>query len=145
MAKQKSVSGIKVNNIPIQLDREKLKAEEVLRIAKEHDAMPGKPDSYELQGEKRLYKPDEWVDLNEDKSLKTVIRIVVNGLPIEVNEEKLKAEEVLRIAKEHDAMPGKPDSYELQGEKRLYKPDEWVDFSQDKEFITIPKGPTDVA
>ena len=76
---------------------------------------------------------------------KTTFDITVNGVPIKVDVEKLLAEDVLEKAKEHGAMPGKPEDYQLQGEKSLYKPDDWVNFEEDKDFITIPSGPTDVA
>ena len=76
---------------------------------------------------------------------KPEFEIKVNGVLIKVAEEKLAAKEVLKRAKDHNAMPGKPEDYELQGEKRLYKLDDEVNFEEDKEFITIPIGPTDVA
>ena len=76
---------------------------------------------------------------------KPEFEIKVNGVLIKVAEDKLTAGEILKRAKDHNAMPRKPEDYELQGEKRLYKPDEWVNFEEDKEFITIPIGPTDVA
>ena len=71
--------------------------------------------------------------------------IRVNGVPIKVDEEKLLAKEVLEKASEHGAMPGKPEDYLLQGDQHLYKPEDWVNFEEDKEFITVPEGPTDVA
>ena len=76
---------------------------------------------------------------------KSTFEITVNGVLIKVDVEKLPAESVLEIAKEHGAMPGKPEDYQLQGDKGLYKPNDWVNFKEDKEFITIPQGPTDVA
>ena len=76
---------------------------------------------------------------------KTTFEIKVNGVQIKVDVEKLLAKDVLEKAKEHGAMPGKPEDYQLQGQERLYKPDDWVNFEEDKEFITIPIGPTDVA
>ena len=76
---------------------------------------------------------------------KSAFDIKVNGVAIKVDEEKLLAERVLEIAKDHGAMPGKPEDYLLQGEQRLYKPEDWVTFEEDKNFITIPEGPTDVA
>ena len=71
--------------------------------------------------------------------------IKVNGVQIKVEEEKLLASQILELAKERGAMPGEPEDYLLQGEKRLYKPNEWVNVEEDKEFITIPEGPTEVA
>ena len=75
----------------------------------------------------------------------STIEITVNGVQIKVDVEKLLAKDVLEMAKEHGAMPGKPQDYQLQGSQRLYKPEDWVNFEEDKEFITIPIGPTDVA
>ena len=71
--------------------------------------------------------------------------ITVNGVQIKVDVEKLLAKDVLDKAKEQGAMPGKPEDYQLQGDKGLYKSDDWVNFEEDKNFITIPIGPTDVA
>ena len=71
--------------------------------------------------------------------------ITVNGIHIGIEEEKLQAKDILSIAKEHGAMPGEPDTYLLQGEKELYKPEDWVDLKEDKDFITVPNAPTDVA
>ena len=76
---------------------------------------------------------------------KTTFEIKVNGIQIKVDVEKLLARQVLEKAKEYGAMPGNPEDYQLQGDKGLYKSDDWVDFEEDKEFITIPIGPTDVA
>ena len=76
---------------------------------------------------------------------KSTFEIMVNGVQIKVDAEKLQAKRVLEIAKEHRAMPGKPEDYQLQGDKVLYKPDDWVNFEEDKEFITIPVRQTDVA
>ena len=75
----------------------------------------------------------------------STFEITVNGVPIKVAADKLQAERVLEISKEHGAMPGKPKDYQLQGDKGLYKADDWVNFEEDKDFITIPQGPTDVA
>ena len=76
---------------------------------------------------------------------KPLFKIKVNDIHFEVEEEKLLAIDVLKIAKEHNAMPGEPDAYLLQGDKALYKLDDWVNFEDDDEFITIPNKPTDVA
>ena len=54
---------------------------------------------------------------------KQAFEIKVNGVQIEVEEEKLRAIQVLEIAKEHGAMPGNPEDYLLQGDKGLYKAD----------------------
>ena len=76
---------------------------------------------------------------------KQAFEIKVNGVQIEVEEEKLRAIQVLEIAKEHGAMPGNPEDYLLQGDKGLYKADDWVNFEEDNQFITIPDRPTAVA
>ena len=76
---------------------------------------------------------------------KPTFDITVNGVQIKVEVEKLQAKDVLDRAKEHGAMPGKVEDYQLQGDKGLYKSDDWVNFEEDKDFITIPIGPTDVA
>ena len=69
----------------------------------------------------------------------------INGMEIEVTQEKLLAYQILELAKEHGAIPGKPEDYELQGLKRVYKLDDWVNVAEDDEFITIPTTPTQVA
>ena len=76
---------------------------------------------------------------------KRSFEIKVNGVQIEVKEEKLRAIQVLKLAKERGAMPGKPEDYQLQGDKGLYKADDWVNFEEDNQFITIPNRPTPVA
>ena len=81
---------------------------------------------------------------------KQTFEIEVNGVLIKVDDGKVddgkvRADEILRLAKQYGAMPGNPDDYQLQGEQRLYKADDWVDLREDKQFITIPIGPTDVA
>ena len=74
-----------------------------------------------------------------------IFEFEVNGVQIKVQEEKLQAIEILKKAKEYGAMPGDPEDYQLQGENQLYKAEDWVDLTDDKQFITIPTGPTDVA
>ena len=69
----------------------------------------------------------------------------INGMEIETRHEKLVARDILELAKEYGAIPGKPDEYELQGLKRVYKLDDWVNVAEDDEFITIPIAPTPVA
>lgn len=76
---------------------------------------------------------------------KNSFEIRVNGVEIKVYEEKLQAARILAIAHDHGAMPGQPDEYDLQGQKQLYKDEDWVDLEEDKEFITIPNRPTPVA
>ena len=76
---------------------------------------------------------------------KPTYEIEVNGFQIKLEAEKLLAIDILKLAKEHGAMPGEPDSYLLQGDKQLYKPEDWVDVLDDKVFITVPNTATDVA
>ncbi len=66
-------------------------------------------------------------------------RIMVNGVLIKVDVDKRGDGD----SKRHGA--GKPEDYLLQGDKHLYKPEDWVNFEEDKVFITIPQGATDVA
>ena len=65
---QKPSFEITVNGVLIKVDVEKLPAESVLELAKEHGAMPGKPEDYQLQGDKGLYKPNDWVISKKTKS-----------------------------------------------------------------------------
>ena len=74
-----------------------------------------------------------------------IYNVHVNGIPIKVDKEKVQAIRILTLAHEHGAMPGKPEDYDLQGQERLYKQDDWVDLLEDKEFITVPNRPTPVA
>ena len=69
----------------------------------------------------------------------------VNGVEIEVPQKKLAAREILKLAKDKGAIPGKPDDYVLQGEKEQYQPDDLIDLDKDSECITIPVTPTSVA
>lgn len=74
-----------------------------------------------------------------------VFEIKVNGIQIDNKHQKLTAEEILKLAKDKGAMPGKPEDYELQGDKGVYKADELVDLAEDNVFITLPTAPTPVA
>lgn len=69
----------------------------------------------------------------------------VNGIEMSSPQEKLFASEVLKLAKQNGAIPGKPEDYILQGEKGKYKNDDLVNLEQDDQFITIPDKPTPVA
>ena len=69
----------------------------------------------------------------------------VNGVEIKSDSRELRAIEILTLAAEHHAMPGKPDEYVLQGDKGQYGPDDLVDLLEDDVFITIPTTPTPVA
>ena len=73
----------------------------------------------------------------------------VNGVQIDTPHQKLVALDILKLAKEKGAIPGKPEEYILQGDKGpdkgKYKADDWVDLSEDNLFIAIPNKPTPVA
>ena len=69
----------------------------------------------------------------------------VNGIEIKVDRPKILASEVLDLAAQRGAMPGKPEDYILQGDKGPYKSDDWVNLEEDNQFITIPNTPTPVA
>ena len=69
----------------------------------------------------------------------------VNGIEIEVQDRRLSARDVLILAKERGAMPNDPETYLLQGDKRLYQLNDQVDLEEDAVFITIPDTPTQVA
>ena len=79
----------------------------------------------------------------QDENL--VFTIKVNGIEIEVKRRELTAHEILELAKQHGAMPGKPEEYILQGDKGQYGPDDRVDLAEENVFITIPNTPTQVA
>ena len=72
-------------------------------------------------------------------------KIKVNGIQIEVKRLELKAREILELAKERGAVPGKPEEYELQGDKGRYGLDDLVNVEEDAVFITLPITPTQVA
>ena len=75
--------------------------------------------------------------------------IKVNGVEISTDRQELKAGEILQLAKQHGAIPGKPEEYVLRGEKREYggddTVDDTVDVAQDNIFIAILNTPTQVA
>ena len=71
--------------------------------------------------------------------------IKVNGAEMTVSDERVVAHDILELAEKHGAIPGKPDEYELHGDKRVYKWEDMVNLSEDNVFITLRKGPTPVA
>ena len=77
----------------------------------------------------------------EDRSYE----IKVNGIKIEVKRQKITAGEILELAKERGAVPGKPEEYVLQGDKGQYDSDDLIDLNEDNVFITLPTTPTQVA
>lgn len=81
----------------------------------------------------------EVVDQRDEFELK------VNGIEIKVPHQKLVAHDILELAEKHNAMPGKPEEYILQGDKGQYGWDDWVDLEEDNVFITIRNTPTQVA
>ena len=83
--------------------------------------------------------------MEPDIDIGKVFSFTVNGAELQSQFEKLVAFDILKLAKEKHAIPGKPEDCILKGGKSEYKPDEWVDLSEDKVFITIPQGPTPVA
>lgn len=69
----------------------------------------------------------------------------VNGVEIATPHQKLVAHDILELAEKQGAIPGKPESYVLQGDKGAYGWDDRVDLEEDCRFITIPNTPTQVA
>ena len=69
----------------------------------------------------------------------------VNGIEIPTDRQSLLAKEILELAKEKGAIPGKPEDYILQGDKGTYKGDALVNLKEDNLFIAIPNKPTQVA
>ena len=69
----------------------------------------------------------------------------VNGVEIHTDHQSLLAKEILELAREKGAIPGKPEDYILQGDKGKYDGDDRVDLKEDYLFIAIPDKPTPVA
>ena len=73
----------------------------------------------------------------------------VNGVELTAKSPILLAREVLELAHQHGAMPGKPEEYLLQGDKGpnngRYLADSKVDLLEDNVFITVPHTATQVA
>ena len=69
----------------------------------------------------------------------------VNGVALQNTFEKLVALDILKIARENGAIPRKPEDYLLKGQKREYKPHDWVNLTEDNEFIAVSSSPTMVA
>lgn len=80
-----------------------------------------------------------------EESRRKEYELKVNGIEIITPHQKLVAHDVLELAQKHNAIPGKPEDYILQGDKGPYKRDDWVDLEEDNVFITIPDAPTPVA
>lgn len=71
--------------------------------------------------------------------------IKVNGMEMPMRDERVVAHDILELAEKRGAIPGKPDEYELQGDKGRYGWEDMVNLSEDSVFITLRKGPTPVA
>lgn len=76
-----------------------------------------------------------------------VFTIEVNGIEIKVQHEKLVASDVLELAIKHKAITGKSDQYILESEdpRKEFKPEDWVNFHEYKEFSAERSAPTPVA
>ena len=69
----------------------------------------------------------------------------VNGVQLVSDKQILSAAEILNMAREKGAIPGKPDGYILKGTKRDYTENEQVNLTEDDLFITVPSSSTQVA
>ena len=69
----------------------------------------------------------------------------VNGVEIHTDHQSLLAKEILELAREKGAIPGKPEDYILQGDKGVYKGDDRINLKEDSLFIAIPNKSTQVA
>ena len=77
----------------------------------------------------------------------TIFEFTVNGELIKTTEEKLIASDIINLAIKNGAISGKPEDYVLEAvdSDREFKPDDIVDLSEFKEFITEKTGATPVA
>ena len=71
--------------------------------------------------------------------------VKVNGIEMSMPHEEVVAHDILELAEKRGAIPGKPEDYDLQGDKGRYGWDDMVNLSEDSVFITLRKGPTPVA
>lgn len=69
----------------------------------------------------------------------------VNGVQLVSDKQILPAAEILDLAREKGAIPGKPDGYILKGTKGDYTGDDQVNLAEDDLFITVPSTSTQVA
>ena len=82
----------------------------------------------------------------DDKSKKIEgFQFKVNGVQLESPNRELSAHEILELAENKGAIPGKPRDYVLQGDKGKYRGDDRVNLEEDNLFIAIPDKPTPVA
>lgn len=73
--------------------------------------------------------------------------IKVNGVEFEVGYEKLVASDVLKLAVDQKAIGGDPENFVLISNDPIheFKHDDWVDFSDYKDFTAEKSAPTPVA
>lgn len=70
----------------------------------------------------------------------------VNGVEMEMTQEKVICHDILELAEKRGALPGKVEDYVLQGEiGNRYEQQDWIDLSTDKSFIALLNQPTPVA
>ena len=76
-----------------------------------------------------------------------IFTFTVNGAEIKTEHEKLVAADILKLAEREGAIPNKSENYILESidEEHRFKSDDWVDFREYKEFLTVPTSKTDVA
>lgn len=74
-----------------------------------------------------------------------VFTLKVNGVEMQMGQEKVVAHDILELAEKEGAIPGKPENYLLDGDKGRYGRDDWVNLSEDSVFITLRDAPTQVA
>jgi len=139
-----------VEGEPFVVGEQKPMAKEILKMAQEKGIEPAQDqiEKLVLKGESAIYKGDETVDLSKDKVFSVglaVYEFKVNGVEIHSPLQKVVALDVMQLAKNKGAFPGKPEDYILESDKGRYKPDDWVDLKQDNVFITAPNQPTPVA
>jgi len=135
---------------PFVIGEQKPMAKTLLKLAREKGIEPAQDqiEKLVLKGASAVYKGDDVVDLLQDKAFEiglTAYEFKVNGVEIHSPLQKIVALDVLQLAKNKGAFPGKPEDYILEGDKGQYKPNDWVDLVQDKMFITAPNKPTTVA
>lgn len=131
---------------------ENLMAKVILELAKEKGILAAQDaiNSLTLKGKDRVYSGDDRVDLSQENNFSLGVKgytFKVNGVEIETRQEKLIALDILELAKKKDAIEGKPSDYALKslsGEE-TYKPEDWVQIEEGKEFLAVPQGSTPVA
>ena len=69
----------------------------------------------------------------------------VNGVEMEMGQERVVAHDVLELAQKRGAVPGNIEDYVLDGDKGRYGWDAEVNLSEDSVFITLVNRPTPVA